>query len=79
MQKNKKYMLYFGIFANLLFAIVFIASAIDYRGWDTLHKVNFDNWLATDEKFLHMAVYEYFPVAALVMIMSAIFLWRLRK
>ncbi len=41
MQKNKKYMAIFGIFLNLLFAVLFIASGIDYyKGWDTIKKVN---------------------------------------
>ena len=80
MQKNKKYMIYFGIFINLIFAIALVASAIDYyRGWDTIKKFNLDNWLKTDEAFLHAANYQFFPAAAAVMVISAFLFWRLRK
>ena len=73
-------MVIFGIVVNLIFATLFVASAIDYyKGWDTLKKVNQDNWLTTDEGFLHIANYQYFPAAALVMVISAILFWRLRK
>ena len=80
MEKRKKYLITFGIAVNLIFAIFFALFPIRYyTGWDTLHKINPDNWLATDEKLLHFAFYLTFPVAATLMIVSAILFWRLRK
>jgi hypothetical protein len=80
MPKNKMHIVIFGVAANLIFAVCFIAASIDYyKGWDTFPKVNRDNWLVTDEQFLHLATYGFFPVAATVMIVSAILIWKLRK
>jgi hypothetical protein len=80
MQKNRKYLVIFGIFANLIFAALFALWPIRYyTGWDTFKKINLDNWLATDEKLLHILNYGFFPTAALVMIISAILFWKLRK
>jgi len=44
-----------------------------------LKKIYPDKWLATDEQLLHILNYGFFPMAALVMIISAILLWKLRK
>jgi len=80
MQKNRKHLVIFGIAINLIFAALFALWPIRYyTGWDTLKKINFDNWLATDEQFLHLFNYRFFPAAAVVMIISAILIWKLRK
>jgi len=80
MQKTKKYLVICGITLNLLFASFFGLFPIKYYlGWDTFPKINRDNWLATDEQFLHFIFYQAFPVAAVLMIVSAILFWRLRK
>ena len=80
MQKTKKYLVIFGITLNLVFASFFGLFPIKYyMGWDTFPKTNRDNWLATDEHLLHFIFYQAFPVAAVLMIISAILFWRLRK
>jgi hypothetical protein len=80
MQKNKKHLIIFGIVMNLLFVSFFALFPIKYyKGWDTFKKTNLDNWLATDEQFLHFVFYQAFPAAAVVMIISAIIIWKLRK
>ena len=80
MEKRKKYLMVFGIFLNLVFASFFGLFPIKYYiGWDTFPKINRDNWLATDEQFLHFVFYQAFPAAAAIMIISAILIWILRK
>jgi hypothetical protein len=80
MQKNRKYLVIFGITVNLISACLFGFFPIRYyTGWDTLKKIYPDKWLATDEELLHILNYGFFPMAALVMIISAILLWKLRK
>jgi hypothetical protein len=80
MPKNKKYTIIGGIVVNLLFAILFVMLSIKYyRDWDTLKKIYPDKWLATDEQFLHFVMYQAFPTVAVVMIISAILFWKLRK
>jgi hypothetical protein len=80
MPKNRKHIVIFGIILNCLFAGLFALFPIRYyTGWDTLKKIYPDKWLITDEKLLHILNYEFFPAAALVMIISAILFWKLRK
>jgi len=77
---QKKYLVIVGMVVNVVCAILFIASLIDYyKRWDSLKKINLDNWLASDERLLHTANYNFFPFAALVMLFSAMIIWKLRK
>jgi hypothetical protein len=80
MQKTKKELVIFGIITNLISACLFVGFPIRYyTGWDTLKKIYADKCLATDEELLHILNYGFFPMAALVMIISAILFWKLRK
>ena len=70
----------FGIFINLMCAIVFIAWPIKYyKDWDSINKPFVDKWIVTDEKLLHLQNYELLPGAAIVMVISAIILWKQSK
>jgi hypothetical protein len=80
MQKNKKYIVIFGIAINLINACFFALFPIRYyTGWDTLKKIYPDKWLVTDEQLLHILNYGFLPTAALVMLISVILFWKLRK
>ena len=77
---NKKHLIILGIGLNAMCACVFIAWPIKYnREWDTFKKTNLENWTATDEKLLHLLNYELLPFAALIMLISILILWKLRK
>jgi hypothetical protein len=80
MQKNRKNIIIFGIAANIMFGGLFALMPIKYyQGWDTIKKIYPDKWLATDEDLLHVVYYYAFPAAAVVMIVSAVLFWKLRK
>lgn len=79
-QMNKKHIIIFGVVSNLIATCLFVAFPIRYySGWDTFHKINPDNWLATDERLLHLLCYGFLPFGALIMLVSVVLFWKLRK
>lgn len=79
MQEKMKKHAAFGIIINLMAMIFFGLYPIQfYKHWDTA-KVSPSTRLATDEEFLHLVFYQTYPVAAIVMMLSLIIIWKLRK
>ena len=77
-EKIKKYAA-LGIIINLVSIIFFGLYPIQfYKHWDTA-KVSDSTRLATDEEFLHIVFYQTYPVAVIVMMLSLIIIWKLRK